>query len=230
MPRGRKSKTSTTTAAEDAAEAEAAEARRIELDQQREANRAHALTIAAKTMTGDLRDMILNKLRHEQDKRPWDQRSESEQRETAHSVEAAVQESVRQAVEMISASGLPTIQATLESVMVKDGIKLTITMRKDSDQRFNIMDMQGGTIMIIAADADQFMGERAAVRIKPDQGDIEHTLAEHSGDAADRAAEMVDEQAATTETVTSNGADHSNEKPGWRGDRDFVNTGVSPLN
>lgn len=93
------------------------------------------IAVAVETMSGDIRDFILNQLRYEQDKRPWNQRSEAEQRQTAASVEEAVHEIVRQAVELIAARGLKTIRATLDQVVVKDVIKAVLTIRRSDDQR-----------------------------------------------------------------------------------------------
>ena len=49
-----------------------------------------AVELAAETLTGDLRDFILDRLRHEQAKKPWNERSEGEQTETIREVERAM--------------------------------------------------------------------------------------------------------------------------------------------
>ncbi len=152
-----------------------------------------------KTMTGDLRDRFLAMLKYEQDKRPWSERSEEDQRVTIHTVEAAIQDYVRSAVELIAAGGLPTIKATLDQVVVKEGMKLILLMDKTHEQRLQIMDAVGGTILLVVADASAFMGEREPVAIKPDQRDIEDVLVQHSTD----------------------------EGAGWRGERDFTDTAHS---
>jgi hypothetical protein len=203
------------TAKDDLNEAEAAEEARMALDAQREANRQQTITVATNNLVGNLRDLVLNTLRHEQDRRPWDQRSEGDQRETIHKVESALQDGVRQAVELISASGLPTIKATLESVTVKDGLKLVLSMGKFNEQRHSIMDAQGGAVLLVVADADQFMGSEP-VPVKPDQRDIEEVLVTHSNDDADAA-----------EDRTHNGV--AEDKAGWRPNRDAVPP-TSPLN
>src|SRR5579872_783717 len=77
------------------------------------------ISLATTTLTGDLRDFILDRLRHEQNKRPWHERSEAEQRDTVHAVEAAVSRAVRQGVEIIAAGGLKTIKATIDQVTIK---------------------------------------------------------------------------------------------------------------
>lgn len=130
------------------------------------------LALASETLTGDLRDFMLDRLRYEQSKRPWHERSEADQRDTVHQVEAAVRNAVRQAVEIIAAGGLKTIKATIEQVTVKDGIKATLTMSKFDEHRHNLIDATGATVLVVVADPSDFSGEREPVEIKPDQPEL----------------------------------------------------------
>ncbi len=131
------------------------------------------IDIATETLTGDIRDFILDTLRHEQDRRPWHERSEAEQRATVARVETAVHAHVRHAVELIAAAGRRTIKARLAQVTIKDGIKATLILSKHSDLRHQFMDAQGRDVLVVVADPEEFSGERAPVAITPDQGDIE---------------------------------------------------------
>jgi hypothetical protein len=203
MARPRKNAAATASMAD-----EAAEAARVAAQEQREAQLSATKDVAVKTMTGDLRDRFLAMLKYEQDKRPWSERSEEDQRGTIHAVESAIQDYVRSAVELIAAGGLPTIKATLDQVVVKDGMKLILLMDKTHEQRLQIMDAVGGTVLLVVADASAFMGEREPVPIKPDQGDIEDVLVQHS----------TDEEASVAPAV---------QAPSWRGDRDFTDTAHS---
>lgn len=132
--------------------------------------------VAIKTLTGDMRDFILDRLRHEQDKRAWHMRSEAEQRDTVHKVESAVHEIVTKAVEIIAAGGRRTIRATLDQVTVKDGIVGKIVMMKSDPLRHQLADSVGAQILIVVADPDEFTGERAPAKITPDQGDLEERV------------------------------------------------------
>lgn len=130
------------------------------------------VNVATETLTGDLRDFILDRLRHEQSKRPWHERSEADQRDTVHQVEAAVERVVRKAVELIAAQGLKTMRATLESITVKDGLKATLSMSKFDEERHKLIDSQGQTVLVVVADPEAFTGERDPVEIKPDQPEL----------------------------------------------------------
>ena len=136
------------------------------------------LDLAAETLTGDLRDLILDTLRNEQDKRPWFERSEVQQREAASRIEQATHAWVRKAVELIAAGGRHTIKATIEQVVVKDGIKAVLTMSKFDKLWHNLVDAQGSAVLIVVADSEEFEGERKPVEIRPDQPNL--PMAEHS--------------------------------------------------
>jgi hypothetical protein len=189
-----------------------------QMEEQRAIAREAANTLAANTLVGDIRDWMLNRLRWEQDRRPWDQRSEADQKLTVQTVEEAVRDMVDKAVQVMAAAGQPTITGTLESVMIKDGIKATVVLNKHNAERMKLYDAQGGVVLIVIADAEAFHGEKAPVKIVRDQKDISDVLAEHSSDDADQAAEKAD--------AIVNGAD---VKPGWRADRDFRDNTQSPL-
>ena len=140
-----------------------------------------AIAFAADTLTGDMRDQFLDRLRHEQNKQPWHLRSEADQRETVHQVEAMMRDMVERAVEIIAAHGRRTIRATVEQVPFKDGIKAVLTTSKFDANRHHLSDAQGKTVLIVVADADEFTGEQAPVEISPDQAAMfEDTMAVHS--------------------------------------------------
>lgn len=128
--------------------------------------------VAAKTATGDMRDLILNTLRYEQDKRPWNQRSESEQRATASRVEASCTEFVTKLIEIMAAAGRRTITCTLSKATVKDNIQATIEIAKHDPLRHLLIDSINSRVLIVVADPSEYQGEREPAPITPDQGDL----------------------------------------------------------
>lgn len=141
-----------------------------------------AVQLATNTMTGDLRDFILDRLRHEQSKQPWHQRSEADQREVVHQVESAVRAAVTRAVEIMAGAGRRTIEATVDQITIKDGYKATLTFSKLNENRHVLADAQGARVLIVVADPDIFTGERAPVAITPDQATLlgDEVMAVHS--------------------------------------------------
>ena len=119
---------------------------------------AATLALATETLTGDIRDFILDRLRHEQDRRPWHQRSEAEQRDTVHRVESAVHELVTKAIELMAAGGRRTIAATLDQVTVKDGVTGKLVLSRHDPLRHRLFDSVGSRVLVVVADPEDFTG------------------------------------------------------------------------
>lgn len=147
------------------------------MEEDEELRVSDAVQIAADTLTGDLRSFILGRLQYEQDRRPWSERSEQSQRDTIAAVEAAVNEAVRKGVEIIASHGRQVVRAVVDTVQIKDGMKITLTAARSSRYRNAIIDAVGNTVMVVVADPDAFTGEREPVVVTPDQGDIETAIA-----------------------------------------------------
>lgn len=128
--------------------------------------------IAAKTLTGDLRDIVLELLRHEQNKRPWFERSESEQRDTVQRVTERVHAAVAKAVELMATGGRKVIPGRLENIKVSDKIVAQIVVMRNVAERHLLTDAVGSMVLLSVVDVHEFTGERAPVAIKPDQGDL----------------------------------------------------------
>lgn len=141
-----------------------------------------AIDLAAETLTGDVRDWLLSRLRNSQDQRAWSDRSEYDQRTTIAEADSAARHLVREAVHIIAAAGRRTILATVESVVFKDGIKATLTASKHDENRHELADAAGSSVLLVVADVAEFSGERAPVAIKPDQATMigEDGMAVHS--------------------------------------------------
>ena len=131
-----------------------------------------AIIMARDTIVGDLRDMILDQLRHNHDALPWNARTENKQRETVELVTKAVQHAVDKAVRLIASDGRPFLMGTLAKVQIKDGIQAQINLSKSDPLRHSLIDAQGQTVMVIVADSDAFSGTRGDVKTTPDQSSL----------------------------------------------------------
>jgi len=118
--------------------------------------------IAEKTMLGDLRDVVLDIFKHEENIKPWQELTESEQRELAERVENRVRDSIKQAVGYIASNGYSTIQAELEKVTIKDQYQCVINVSKHIDERHQLADAAGGMILITVANDEAFLGAEEA--------------------------------------------------------------------
>jgi len=143
---------------------------------------AEAQDMAAETLTGDVRDRLLETLRFEQSKLPWDKRSEADQQDTVHRMENFARDLVTKAVEVIASHGRVVIQAFIEKAEVKEGIKAVVTLGRSDRNRHMLLDAVGARVMIVIADPDTFTGERAPVEIAPDQPELPVGVVHSAGD------------------------------------------------
>ena len=125
------------------------------------------------TISGDLRDAFLEVLRHRL-KKPWPELLEWQQVEVANQINAACIDAVRQIVDLVSAHGLPVVQARLSKAVVKSGkdgpvIEGTVSLPGTHEQRHELLDAVGHIVSITLADPMQFIGARAAPPIDPDE-------------------------------------------------------------
>lgn len=154
------------------AEQQAPDAVRLDAAQQ-PFDDADPLKMAATTLSGDLRDFVLNMLDTHRSDKPMKRRPEAEQRKIIAEVTARCRESIEEVVRIIAVKGSATLTGTLEKVDVKGALKATITMSKSDPSRYQLIDAQGGDVLVALVDSRRFMGERAEATINPDQGDIE---------------------------------------------------------
>jgi hypothetical protein len=134
--------------------------------------RDETIVLASATMAGDIRDFILDRLKHEHDPLPWHMRGQVKQLETVQRVTSAVDALVRQAVAAIAADGRKVIRGSVDQIVVKDGIKAVIKVIQSDPLRHQLIDAQGSDIMLVVSDASTFTGARSEVKIDPDQKSI----------------------------------------------------------
>lgn len=128
-----------------------------------------ALKIARETLTGDIRDIMLNDMKDRKTSLPWNLRNEAAQQELIDQVTRMAESIVTRTVKIVAAGGRRTIQAHLKKITVTDSIKVEIELSKMDQQRHDLIDATGASVLIVVADAEIYEGERAPVTAKPDQ-------------------------------------------------------------
>lgn len=129
-----------------------------------------AASLAKETLTGDLRDIMLRRIKALS--KPWNRMSEAEQRAVISGVEFDVRGAVRRVLEVFAADGRTTIAATLEQVVFKDGIKAVLTASAFDPNRHDLADATGKKVLVVVADVDAYDGEREPAEPDPDQGEL----------------------------------------------------------
>jgi hypothetical protein len=128
-----------------------------------------SLQLARETMTGDLRDCILDFLKHEKNPLPWNMQTEEQQSDAIHKVTDAVTRAVEKAVALIAADGRQVIEAILDQVTVKDEIKAVCKVSKSNALRHDLMDATGYSVLLVVSDAGVYKGERKPALPEPNE-------------------------------------------------------------
>ena len=130
----------------------------------------NTIDLAAATLTGDVRDFLLDRVRTLG--KPWVAMSEDEQSDQIHAAKEAAETVVRRACEIIASGGKKSMIGTLIKIAVKDKIQVQVDFSKQDEQRHDLIDAQGHTVSVVLADAEPFTGERAPAEATPNQGTL----------------------------------------------------------
>src|SRR3954468_24089098 len=133
---------------------------------------ADYIPLAVETLLGDLRDFILDRLRRDHSAVPWQMRPEADQRALVQATENAVRMTLHRAVALIGAGGAAAARGSVVKLAARDGLQVVVSVAASDPQRHALMDAIGSLCLLVLADADAHMGERAPVKTRPDQGDI----------------------------------------------------------
>lgn len=119
------------------------------------------------TLRGDLRDALLGRLRTMP--KPWTTMSQTEQQTLIDGCERMADNLVRKAVDMIAANGRDTIEGMLEQYTHKDEIKAVLKINNHAENAEALRNLVNGRVLIVGANASQFMGEKAQATPDPDE-------------------------------------------------------------
>ena len=125
--------------------------------------------LAAKTLAGDVRDFLLDRLKHDHSALPWNLRGEEEQRRTIESADAAARALVEKVWELCAAQDRPTLVAKLTKAAKKDRIEAVVAVDGLAPLRHALMDAVGKEVLVVLADSDVVMGDRGLPKPSPDQ-------------------------------------------------------------
>lgn len=130
------------------------------------------LKLARETLTGDIRDFLLDRLKHDKNTLPWNLLSEDKQRDAIQQTTDAASAMVDKAVRIIAADGRAVMVGDLDTVTIKDGVKAVIKLSKSDPLRHALIDSQGAAVLLVVATSDAYQGERKAVHPTPDQPNL----------------------------------------------------------
>jgi len=127
----------------------------------------NTMAMTASAVGADLLGALLQEIKLMPD--VWPKLSQTKQDDIIERLRKRVIHNVQMATHLIASDGRICVKAELEQITVKDGIKGVVIMSKNDPHRHLVMDAQGKTVLLAVADAEDHMGEIAAVRGEPDQ-------------------------------------------------------------
>lgn len=144
------------------------------------------IIVSMNTLSGDLRDFVLERLKWDKSPLPWDVQSEAAQKDIIERVTDYSTRFVEKAVTMIAASGRPVMVGTLKKAQAKDTIQTQIDFVKSDPLRHELFDSVGQSVLVVVSNSDPFIGSRGDVKINPDQSKMylesEQELLDEPGD------------------------------------------------
>lgn len=126
--------------------------------------------LAVESLRGDVRDFLLDRLKHDHSALPWNVRGEEEQQRTIDAAETAATELVRKVYLLCMEQGRPTVLGKLAQGKIK-GEKLAVELQVDRKDplRHAVSDAIGKEVLLVLTDSDAVMGERGRPKPSPDQ-------------------------------------------------------------
>lgn len=125
--------------------------------------------IAVATMAGDVRDFILDRLKHDHSALPWNIRSEEDQRTYIAQADTAAKRLVSAVVRLVATKNRPFIGAHIKKAAMKDVIAVEAHVGLTHPLRHELLDSVGHEVLIVLSGVEDFMGERSAPKINKDQ-------------------------------------------------------------
>jgi hypothetical protein len=130
------------------------------------------ILLARDTMSGDIRDLVLAEIKAARDGQPFHKLRYDEQQALIDRITARARQLVVRAVNIIATDGKRTIEAAVEKVDVKEGIKVHLKVPRTLDSLTQLGMAVGLNCQLWVADSAPYLGERQPQMGVPDQGDM----------------------------------------------------------
>lgn len=136
--------------------------------------------LAAETLSGDLRDVLLTHIRSMET--PWSKMSEKAQSDKIYAISNAAENIVRRAVSIIASQGQEPMFGRIAKFTVKDEIKAELVASSSVQNIEKVAENISQPCIIIFANPDQFIGQKAEAKADPDQPALINVEADPSDD------------------------------------------------
>ncbi|MFG1247290.1 hypothetical protein [Xanthobacter flavus] len=126
--------------------------------------------IAADTLRGDVRDVLLGHIRALP--KPWPQMSEQEKEDAIVRAERLADDLVRKAVDLAASKGFPHFPVQLGKFTVGDSIEGKFSAAFSHENLDGLASRKGLSVVLVPRDVTEFLGEKAAAVPERDQPSI----------------------------------------------------------
>lgn len=140
-------------------------------------------SLDTRTLVGDIRDFLLDRLKHDKEGKPWAKMTEAEQSDAIYAATGAAENLVRNAVDLVATQGFNNAKAEIDSWKVK-GKQVVINLKAFASEETLLSLLNAGSVVTLTfANDDQFDQGRAECKPDPDQPGLGIDN-ENGGDAA----------------------------------------------
>lgn len=128
--------------------------------------------IEASSLYGDIRAALLDGLRAMP--KPWQQMTTEEQQQLTDSCGKVARHLISETTLIVAANKFPMVPGKLIKAQVKDAMQLQIDISRHDPQRLTVLDMVGRPVLVVIAEPDMFMGEKAKGGPHVDEDGVVH--------------------------------------------------------
>lgn len=140
------------------------------------------IQMSAESLVSDVRDLLIGILKEFP---TYDSMKEDKQKILHKDVEYKVKEIVHEAIRIIAEKGADYVPAKVDSVAVKDGIKIVLKIADINDNFSIVGNMRGKEIVVVGTSLSEFDEIQRAAEVTPDQKDIEGEIEKKKGKETD---------------------------------------------
>lgn len=126
--------------------------------------------MSVETMLGDLMKCVIEQ--YKALTKPWQAMTEAQQRVEIERAENYVRDAITKAVTIISVGDYKSIDAHVESVTFKQGVKAVIQLPRGVEGVHDLADSEGQVVKIVIANTEGFLSNRGKPKEDPDQAEI----------------------------------------------------------
>lgn len=136
---------------------------------QTEVQQAATAALAADTLRGDVRDVLLNIVRGME--APWSKLSERDQEWRINAIDKAAEKVVRGSVRIVANQGFPHVEVLVSNKGKFGGgqLEMTLTANFTVENATKLSEYGVGSAILVLAEPGEFFGERRIARAQPDQ-------------------------------------------------------------